>query len=146
MEFEFDAKEGVEVWAGVTILLVIVLLFGLGAIGKPVTPYLSDGTARVMTWQDWHIIKAEKAYVIEIESLRGDADALIATLDANPDPVRTQLLVDEILRNTSDGVDALGMARLALAEAALSVRDWSTGILDRDSAVAALQIAVTLLK
>ncbi|MCJ7434569.1 MAG: hypothetical protein MUO77_13875 [Anaerolineales bacterium] len=45
-----------------------------------------------------------------------------------------------------EGDPSLASARLALENAALNVRDWSTGTLDRDTAILSVQDALTLLQ
>jgi hypothetical protein len=67
-------------------------------------------------------------------------------LDQQPNPVTTQFLIEQISQDTKDGDPSLVSARLALENAALNVRDWSTGTLDRDTAILSVQDALTLLQ
>ncbi len=145
MEFELDIREDQTIWAVAILLIIALLLFGLGVIGQPVTPY-EGSTARVMTLTDWKLIQAEEIYNAEIEILRSDVDSLVAALETKSDPVRVSLLVKKISGDIKDGTPALATARQALFQAALNVGDWSTGVLDRETAIASLQTAIALLR
>jgi len=127
------------------ILSIALLLFGLGKIGRPLTPY-EGGVARVMNLADWRLIQAEEIYDAEIEVLRADVDSLTTALEAKSDPVRVSLLVKKISADVADGTPALTTARQAVFQASLDVGDWSTGVLDRERAIASLQIAIALLQ
>lgn len=145
MEFELDVREDQTVWTIAILSIIALLLFGLGVIGRPVTPYEGD-TARVMTSADWELIQAEEVYNTEIVILRRDVDSLVAALDAESDPVRVSLLVKKISGDVADGTPALATARQAVFQAALNVGDWSTGVLDREIAITSLQTAIALLR
>ena len=145
MEFELDIREDQSVWMVAGILAIALLLFGLGKIGQPLTPY-EGGVARVMNLADWQLIQAEEIYDAEIEVLRADVDSLVTALEAKSDPVRVSLLVKKISTDVADGTPALATARQALYQASLDVGDWSTGVLDRERAIASLQIAIALLQ
>lgn len=145
MEFELDVREDQTVWTIAILSIIALLLFGLGVIGRPVTPYEGD-TARVMTSADWELIQAEEVYNAEIVILRRDVDSLVAALDAESDPVRVSLLVKKISGDVADGTPALATARQAVFQAALNVGDWSTGVLDREIAITSLQTAIALLR
>ncbi len=145
MEFELDIREDQSVWMVAGILAIALLLFGLGKIGQPLTPY-EGGVARVMNLADWRLIQAEEIYDAEIEVLRSDVDSLATALEAKSDPVRVSLLVKKISTDVADGTPALATARQALYQASLDVGDWSTGVLDRERAIASLQIAIALLQ
>jgi hypothetical protein len=145
VEFELDIREDQSVWMVAGILAIALLLFGLGKIGQPLTPY-EEGVARVMNLADWQLIQAEEIYDAEIEVLRVDVDSLATALEAKSDPVRVSLLVKKISTDVADGTPALATARQALYQASLDVGDWSTGVLDRERAIASLQIAIALLQ
>jgi hypothetical protein len=145
VEFELDIREDQNVWMVVGILAIALLLFGLGKIGKPVTPY-EGSTARVMTLTDWKLIQAEEIYNAEIEILRSDVDSLVAALEAKSDPVRVSLLVKKISGDVTDGTPALATARQAVSQASLNVGDWSTGVQNREIAIASVQVAIALLQ
>ena len=145
MEFELDIREDQSAWAVAGFLAIALLLFGLAKIGQPVTPY-EGSVARVMNLSDWQLIQAEEIYKTEIEILRSDVDSLVAALESKSDPVRVSLLVKKISGDVTDGTPALATARQALFQAALNVGDWSTGVLDREVAIASLQTAIALLQ
>ncbi len=142
MEITIDRKTLYLVFAFLAILSLLVM----GAIGKPLTPTTDSGQARILTWDDWQLLKAEKQYQAERDVLRSDADALADLLNSSPDPVAAQLLAERISRHTTDGEAALLLARTAIQQAAQDVASWSSGALDRDTAAASLQAAVDLLK
>ena len=145
MEFELDVREDQTVWVIAGLLVIAFLLFGVAVIGQPVTSY-DAGVARVMTLTDWRFIQAEDIYNAEIAVLRNDVDSLIAALETTSDPVRVSLLVKKISGDVTDGTPALATARQAVFQAALNVGDWSTGVLDRETAIASLEVAIALLQ
>jgi hypothetical protein len=130
----------------VLVCLVLLSLLGLGALGKLYTPVSVAGDTRLLTWDDWQLLKAERQYDAEREVLRSGADALAALLDQNPDPVAAQMLAQRITQHTVSGQAALQPARTALLQAAQDVASWTAGALDQDTAVASLQAATDLLK
>jgi hypothetical protein len=145
VEVELDIRKEQAVWAIASILVAALLLFSLAMIGRPVTPYEGD-TARVIALTDWKLIQAEEVYNAEIEILRSDVDSLVTVINEKTDPVRASLLVKKISSDTKDGTPALATARQAVLQAALDVGDWSTGVLDREKAIAALEVAIMLLQ
>ena len=78
--------------------------------------------------------------------LRADVDSLEAALEAKSDPVRVSLLIKKISADLKEGTPALATAREAVYQASLNVGDWSTGILDRENAIASVQVAIALLQ
>ena len=144
MEFELDFREDQATWAVGILLVIALVLFGLGKIGKPLTPY-AGSTARVMGWSDWTLHKAEKIYNTEITILRRDVELLAQVLEAKSNPVQVSLLVKQIGRDIVEGTPALSSARVAVAQATLDVGDWSIGILEREKAIQSLEIAIALL-
>ncbi len=134
-----------------TVYVLLVLgsllsLLGLGVLGRPYTPVTASGDARLLTWDDWQLFKAEREYAAERNLLRAEDDALASLLNQAPDPVAAQILEERITRNTASGAAALQSARTALLQAAQDVASWSAGALDRDTAAASLQTATDLLK
>ena len=144
MEFELDFREDQATWIVGIFLTIALVLFGLGKIGKPLTPYMGS-SARVMGWSDWTLHKAEKIYNTEIAILRRDVELLAQVLEAKSNPVQISLLVKQIGGDVVEGTPALASARLAVAQAALDVGDWSIGVLERDKAIQSLEIAIALL-
>jgi len=131
---------------GSLVCLALLSLVGLGALGKLYTPVNAMGDVRLLTWDDWQLLKAERQYGAEREVLGSDAEALATLLDQNPDPVAAQMLAQRITQHTASGQAALQTARTALLQAAQDVASWTSGALDRDTAVASLQAATDLLK
>jgi hypothetical protein len=127
--------------------MLVVSLLGLGWLGWAVTRTGTDGSAQVLTWSDYQLGKAEKAYLTERQTLRDDTDTLTALLSQQklPSPVAVQVAANRILDHTSSGVAELADARAALGEAALTVRDWAVGTADKNTAIQALQAAISLL-
>jgi hypothetical protein len=144
VEFELDIREDKTAWYIGIFLSIALLLFGLGKIGKPLTPYMGS-TARVMGWSDWTLHKAEKVYKIEREVLRRDVELLAQVLEAKSSPVQVSILVKQIGKDVEEGTPALASARSAVAQATLDVGDWSIGILEREQAIQSLEIAIALL-
>jgi hypothetical protein len=144
IEFNFRKNED-ALWLLAFAMLVIAALVGTAQIGRNVTP-MQNETPRLLGWSDWHLFQAERAYAEELAVLRADAMHLSQALDRQPDPVTTRFLIERIAQDTREGDASLASARLALENAALNVRDWSTGTLDRDSAILSVQGAMSLLQ
>lgn len=144
IEFNFRKNED-ALWLAAFALLIIAALVGMAQIGQNATP-MDTGTPRLLGWSDWRLLQAQRAYTKELSILRIDAMQLSQTLDQRPNPVTTQFLIEQIARHTKEGDPSLASARLALGNAALNVRDWSTGTLDRDTAILSIQDALPLLQ
>jgi hypothetical protein len=147
MEFELDFRKNEEtLWLAALIALFIAAIFGLAQIGRNVTPVDAAGNSALLGWPDWQLLKAERVYADEMASLRVDVAELAAMLEREPNPVAAQLLADRITRRTASGDPSLATARIAVSNAALSVRNWASGTLDRDRAILAVQEALAFLK
>jgi len=145
-EFEFNIRKNEDaLWLIAFAVLVIAALVGMAQIGQNVTP-MDTGSLRLLGWSDWRLFQAERAYTKELAMLRLDAMQLSQALDVQPNPVATQFLIEQIAQDTKEGDASLASARLALQNAALNVRDWSTGTLDRDTAILSVQDALSLLQ
>lgn len=123
------------------VLAAVLLLSGLGWLGHA---YLPSGDG-LLTLSEWQVLKASRAYQKELQQLRRSAESLAELTNARPDPVRAQLLAENIERLASRGQPALAYPRERLTLAAQAVSDWSVGALDRDSAVQALTAAIQSL-
>ncbi len=143
-DFEFRKKEDL-LWLIAFAFLVIGALVGMAQIGQDVTP-LDSSVPRLLNWSDWRLLQAQRAYTEELSILRTDAMQLAQALEQKPNPVTTQFLIEKIAQHTKEGDPSLESARQALENAALNVRDWSTGTLDRDTAILSVQDALTLLQ
>jgi len=137
MEIDFtDLKlSGNSAWATVAGLLAAILL---GLLGWFVLP---DG--KVLTWTEWQVFKQQRLYQRELTRLTRDADRLAALLDEYiPDPVRGQLVVEQVLANLNatthpalkNQVDALLVANDA-------VYFWVLGTISKDEAIVLLDDA-----
>ncbi len=122
-------------------LTAILLLACLGWLGYAYTP----SGDKPLTWNEWHVLKAQRAYLGELAQLQAAADSLAVLLNAQPDPVRVQLAAENTLRLTSEGQPALQYQREKLALAAQAVSDWAVGALDRETARQALEAAMRAL-
>jgi len=146
LEIEFNFRKNEDaLWLIAFAVLVIAALVGMTQIGQNVTP-MDTGSPRLLGWSDWRLFQAERAYTRELAVLRVDAMRLSQALDQQPNPVATQFLIEQIAQDTREGDASLASARMALENAALNVRDWSTGTLDRDTAILSLQDAMSLLQ
>jgi hypothetical protein len=144
IEFNFRKNED-ALWLIAFAIVIIAALVCMAQIGQNATP-MDAGAPRLLGWSDWQLLQAQRAYTKELSSLRTDAMQLSRVLDLKPNPVTTQFLIEQIAQDTKEGDASLAGARLALQNAALNVRDWSTGILDRDTAILSVQAALTLLQ
>lgn len=139
MELELDFNSERSMWQGFAIAALILALIGLAAIGARVTPLNTDGSPKFISWQDWRLLQAERAYHAELAVLQEDALQLATMLEARPSPVAAQILAERVAKHTKSGDAALSTARETLLSAALNVRDWAAGTLDRDTAVQSVQ-------
>ena len=146
MELELDFNSERTLWQGLAIAAVILALIGMAAIGARVTPLNMDGSPKFISWQDWRLLQAERAYHAELAILQDDAVQLVTMLEARPSPVAAQILAEHIAKHTKSGDASLATARETLLIAALNVRDWAAGTLDRDTAVQSVEAAFGLLQ
>jgi hypothetical protein len=144
IEFNFRKNED-ALWLVAFALLIIAALVGMAQIGRNATP-MDSGTPRLLAWSDWQLLQAQRAYTRELSILRTDAVQLAQSLDQRPNPVTTQFLIKQIAQHTTGGDPSLASARLALENAAMNVRDWSTGTVDRNTAILSLQDLLPLLQ
>ncbi len=146
MEIEVDLRgERLTAWRVAAIIILILTLVGLGAIGVRVTPVTADDSPKLLSWQDWRLLQAERAYRAELAVLQENATQLANMLEERPSPVAAQILAERVAKNTETGDPSLAAAREMLLMAALNVRDWSAGTLDRDTAVQSVEDAFELL-
>jgi len=147
MEIELDLRdEQLIVWRLTAIIVVILVLIGLATIGARVTPLTVDGSPKLLAWQDWRLLQAERAYRAELAVLQEDVSQLAGMLESRPSPVAAQILAERIAKHTKAGDASLATARETLLIAALNVRDWSAGTLDRDAAIQSVQDTFVLLQ
>src|ERR1700690_1113405 len=148
MKFELYIRKEEEIYwktAGVVAVMMVLIIFGW--IGSGVTPLDSARNPRLLSWSDWQLLKAERVHAQELFILQGDAIQLAAALQNPPDPVAAQFLVNTISRHAQAGTDpSLADARQTLENASVDVRDWASGVLDRNTAIQSVQEAMILLQ
>ncbi len=146
MEIEFDLRgERLTIWRMIAVAMMIAALIGLGAIGARMTPLTADNSPKLLSWQDWRLLQAERVYQAELAVLQQDAAQLANMLEQRPSPVVAQILAERITKHAETGDASLAAARESLLAAALDVRDWSAGTLDRDRAVESVEETFSLL-
>ncbi len=133
-----------QIWesAGGLVLVLLVALFLIGLLGKAFTP----ASKTVLSWSEWQIVKIEKAYDQQLSIYQQFAESLSQLINETPDPVRAQVVSDQILQNTASGLRALERPRLGLQVAAQAVRQWAIGAGSLDSAQASLNTAIQLIQ
>lgn len=138
MEIEIERK------TLVTILIALGLfsLLLVGMLGHAVTP---DG-GKVLSWGEWQILKAQKAYIEELQQLRQASDEMAGMLNNRPDPVRVQMQADRLQKNLAEGQSSLSEQRSKLYTAAEAIRAWSLGQITREQTVDAHNQAAASLQ
>lgn len=139
LEIDIGDVKG-SLWIWLTPVLIFALV-GVVLLGRAITPE----TPQVLSWTNWQTLKAERSYQRELGKLREDVGRLTELLNNRPDPVETQILAQRMLNNLEEGHPALLYQRELVAQAAISVQDWSVGALDRQFAVDSLEIAIASL-
>lgn len=145
MEIELNMNRGrqqIRDIAGWLVLVLLVALFLIGFLGKAFTP----ASNTVLSWSEWQIIKIEKVYEQELSTYQQYVESLSQLINGTPDPVRAQVVSDQILQNTAMGLTALERPRLGLQEAARAVRLWAVGAGSMDTAQASLSNAIQLIQ
>jgi hypothetical protein len=122
-------------------LVFLLLLAGAGWLGSAYTP----AGDQPLTWSEWQVLKARRAYLRELAELRAAAESLTALLNNRPDPVRAQLAAENIQRLTGKGLPALAYQRGKLTLASQAVSDWAVGAIDHETALQALDQAIQAL-
>jgi len=122
-------------------LAVLLLLAGVGWLGSAYTP----AGDQPLSWSEWQVMKARRAYLKELAELQAAAESLAALLNDRPDPVRAQLAAENIQRLTGKGLPALVYQRGKLALAAQAVSDWAVGAIDHATALQALDQVIQAL-
>ena len=118
--------------------IVIAAAFLLGLLGWYLTPQ-----GQVLTWTEWQVYKQHSQYQRELRILTRHADRLAALLENTPDPVRAQLVVEQMTRELDTDVTlvTLSSQTTALTQAGSAVLQWALGSTPQDAAVTALDTA-----
>jgi hypothetical protein len=120
LEIEIDARE----FSVVAAVVAVIALILLGVLGWLFTP---EG-GKVLTYAEWQIHKAERAYRQELRDLQKTCEEMAALLDKPLDPLRVQVAADRILNEMAKGGQAvLQPQREAVAAAAQALRNWAMG-------------------
>lgn len=139
MDVEIELGRG---WWLALAPVALLAFFGIALLGRSVTPQGGG----LLTPVEWQLVKAERAYIQELTSLRDEAENLVALLNQAPDPVRAGAAAERIAQDTLDGQPSLELQRAALVQAAEGVRLWAMGGGDRQTAEEALSEVIRLLE
>jgi hypothetical protein len=130
VEIEIEAKEFSVIATFVGVIAVILL----GVLGWVFTP---EG-GKILTYTEWQIRKAERAYQQEVRYLQGACDEMVALLEKPLDPLRVQVAADRIAAETVKGnTVVLQPQRDAVLAAANALRNWAMGD-SREQAIGAV--------
>ena len=141
----FEIDLGDRGYLGLLMLLAIgAMLVGIAYLGSTITP---PDSPHLISWADIQVLRMEKAYHEELGSLQQSLETMTLMINAQPDPVRAQVVADEIilLVNRSE-LQALAPQRMQLLTAAEALRAWATGVADREFAVQEIEHAAELLE
>ena len=130
-------------------LIALVLGIGLllsGVAGWRFTPIDATGTPQVLTWSEWHVLRAAREYRAELAHLQREVDMLAGLLAQSADPVRAQITAERITRSYANGQPAMERPRQLVIAAAVAVQDWSVGAISLSEAQQAVQEAVVALQ
>lgn len=144
MEIEFKAPEEHYFYLVIAAVVLFVLV-GLGWLGKSVTRLGPDGQGVVMSWTDYRVIQAEKAYVAERAKLRSAVDEIAQLFNADASPVEAQIHLARIEKSLEGGLPELADARAAVAQAVNAVRACSLGKVSHEEAAGVIRYAADIL-
>jgi hypothetical protein len=137
--FAIELPENSAWWA--VGLVAVLLIIGLGALGKSVTPYYR-GEAAILSLSEYKVMREQRAYEAELSQMQQELDELVGLINERPNAVLAQMAAERIEVLFVEGEPALYLQRGLLIEAAYAVRDWSVGVTDRDTADQSLQAAL----
>ena len=127
---------------GVIAAVLLVVVIGLGFLGRVVTPMEAD-TLVLLTPDRWQAAGLARQAAAETVRLQTDGTALYELLNnTNSDPVTAMLLTQRIYAGHKTGTSATATARNALIEAAAVVARYTAGSRTHDEAVLALNEAL----
>ncbi len=144
MEIEFASPKG-EYFYLVLAVCFFLGVIGLGWLGSTVTPVGNDGRATVLSWTDFQVAQAQKAYSAERDNLRQAVDDLADLVSKGASPVEVQIHVSRIEKLTVDGLPELADARAAISQASADVRDYSLGKISESAVIESINYAAGLL-
>ena len=125
--------------SGVWITLAAVLgVLLVGLLGWFVSP---DG--QLLTPTEWQVYKQHNQYQQELRTLTRHADRLAELLKMPPDPVRAQLVSEQMEHDLERNVNLAALAdpESALLTAGDAMLTWSLGTASKNDAISALDMA-----
>jgi hypothetical protein len=137
MEIDFsDVKFQRQGFLIVGVVILAALLMGI--LGWYLTPQ-----GQVLTWTEWQVYKQHSQYQRELHVLTRHADRLAALLEKSPDPVRAQLVIEQMAHELETNVTlvTLSSQTTALSQAGSVVMQWALGSAPKDAALTALDTA-----
>jgi len=141
MELELEFQGNAKAILGTLVLFLV--LVGLGAYGRVVTP----NPPKVLTWADWRFLAVQREYARQIAAMRQAAEALAVLLDESPEPLRAAWEAEQMADRWENAqvLEALSAQRDGLVAAARAVQDWAAGRQSLQGAREALQDALEVL-
>lgn len=123
---------------GVIAAVLLVVVIGLGFLGRVVTPMEAD-TLVLLTPDRWQAAGLARQAATETVRLQTDGTALYELLNnTNSDPVTAMLLTERIYARHKSGTSATATARHALIDAAAVAARYTAGSATYDEAILAL--------
>jgi hypothetical protein len=131
-------------WVNYILPCILLLIALFAVVGFTITPQVNNGKGKdVMSWQDWEIMKKRSIFRDELAHIKAQADTLSSVITAVPDPVKIQLVTDNVLIELSNiQSSALIGAKQSMTDATRVIRGWSMGTASRDEARQALDGAI----
>ena len=117
---------------------VIVALLLFGVLGWYITPQ-----GQVLSWTEWQVYRQHNQYRNELRVLTHHADRLAELMNKPPDPVRAQLVTEQMVRDLEQNVTlvALQDQEAALFYAGDAIMAWAMGTASKNEAINALDQA-----
>lgn len=142
MNIEFDLhqfKHNRRYWIALAVLAGLAALI---LLGRQITP----AGGRVFSWQEWQVFQARQVYTRELADLTAETSRLSGLLQSAPDPARAQIICDQAA-SAADGVTSTSLTGGAthVRTAAQETLNWSIGLVDYNTAAAAVQQAADWL-
>ena len=136
MEIDLSACKFRKISGLIPIGIILVLLC-LGLFGWVLAPQ-----GRILTWTEWQVVQQQMDYQRGLRVLAQNANRLALLLEAPPDPVRTQLMVEQV----TEDLEAINLLPRqepvsALGTAADGIVQWALGNSDLQTAVSLLNKA-----
>lgn len=142
IEIGLGDRQGRRTLYGVVGVGIVVALFVLGHFVTPVEAQ----TPQMLTPERWQAAALARKAAAEVVRIDGDMVLLADLLEVGkPEPVAAMLLAQRVYARHREGTSATAPVRLALIAAAEAAARYASGASDRETALAALILAVTHL-